>query len=944
MRVLLHIGMTKAGSSALQAGLFAVRRELPGCGVLYPDGGRVRNSQILLLQGLLPAERLPRGLQRLYGGDIGGLERDMHAWMAGVETAIDATRPHTLILSEEFLFYVVDESALTELRRRMLSLGHTVEVVVYVRRPSEHYLSSVQQLLKASHRIPGPNPVAYRPTIEGYANHVADRMHVVEYDRSDWPDGDILRHFLTAFVPDANACASVPLEDVNESLSAEAMSLLAEYRERIWPDQHNRFTEDTNLVVRALAASDMEVAGDRAPSLHEHVARRVDQTSTDLPWLRETHGIVFDGVDYSAIQPAADHHPPLASVDCMCPVDSSRRDELDVARRAAPRSGPGCGRNRRSRLGGGRCRPERKEPSPTDRWRSAQARPDRLMTSLHDRRLATGDRARAPRVSIRRAVGVAVRSPRRALRGIARRGRSALYTSRRRVNRRLPLAGLRRTPATSTWAGPQHVATRSVVRELDVESLQGHLDRLATRPPVTVIVPIHDAYDDVRRCLASLERNTSARDTELLLIDDASADPRIGGLLEGWGRRSGVRTLRNDTNQGYTRTVNRAIAACAGDVVLLNSDCEVTPRWLEHLAESAYRDAEDRDRHGDLRQRRCLLGATDRCRQRPSASPQRRRGGPPRDPRQPAHRAHDADRQRLLHVRQAGGTGRRGTVRRRGVPPGLRRGGRLLHARPRCGLGQRRRRRHDRVPSQVRELRCREGRAHARGTSTPRQSPPGLHAPDPRVREVRGARAGPGDRRGGLCEVDVARPKAPAQDPVRAPPRHGRHTGDHGRPHGCARGRVRAVPADVRHQGPRALAHGGRGHRARRAVGPSGADPSRAVHAAGISGRGRRHPYPARDRPRAHSGAAGTHLRPAVGGTGARHPGRPVVPRLLPRVPDVPSPRRGQPLLRRRLHPGRRRLPHPIGLGEGGSPPQARVGEGLATGGGTHAAPTAMPS
>jgi O-antigen biosynthesis protein len=212
------------------------------------------------------------------------------------------------------------------------------------------------------------------------------------------------------------------------------------------------------------------------------------------------------------------------------------------------------------------------------------------MTSLHDRRPASGDRAGTERIGILRVVGVAVRSPRWALQGAARLGRSALRRSVRLARRRIAPGSLRGTPASGAWAGPRHVETRSVSRQLDVEALLGHLDRLATRPGVTVIVPIHDAYDDVRRCLSSLERNTSARDTELLLIDDASVDPRIGGLLEDWGRRSGVRTLRNDINQGYTRTVNRAIAVCAGDVVLLNSDCEVTPRWLEHLAESAYRD------------------------------------------------------------------------------------------------------------------------------------------------------------------------------------------------------------------------------------------------------------------------------------------------------------------------------------------------------------------
>jgi hypothetical protein len=328
VRVLLHIGMTKAGSSALQAGLFSVRQQLTDSGVLYPDGGRVRNSHILLLQGLVPPARLPRGLRRLYGDNIAALERDMRAWLAAVETAIEVTRPHTVILSEEFLFYVVDESALMELRRRMLNLGHTVEVVVYVRRPSEHYLSSVQQLLKASHRIPGPNPITYRPTIEGYANHVADRLHVVQYDRDKWRDGDILRHFLTVFVPDADVREMVPVKQVNESLSAEAMSLLAEYRSRIWPAEHNRFTADTNRIVQALVASDREVAGNRVPCLHDDVARMVDQTSTDLPWLRDRYGIDFGGVDYSAILPAAGHHPPFPSVDSMCQVDAGRRDEL----------------------------------------------------------------------------------------------------------------------------------------------------------------------------------------------------------------------------------------------------------------------------------------------------------------------------------------------------------------------------------------------------------------------------------------------------------------------------------------------------------------------------------------------------------------------------------------------------------------------------------------
>lgn len=329
MRILLHIGMTKAGSSALQAGLSGARAELMSQGILYPDRGRRQNSHIVLLQGLVPPERIPRGLRQMFRDDMRALERDRRSWLQDLRKTIERERPHTLVLSEEFLYYVRKESALGELRRRLLSLAEAAElvVVVYVRKPSEHYLASVQQLLKASYRIPGPNPVGYRPTIEGYDRHVADHMHVVEYDRAAWVDGDIVQHFLTTFVPSVDLSIQ-PRKPVNETLSAEAMSVLAEYRSRFFPDQNNRFTSDTSTVIRALTKSDSEIDGDRGPRLHDHIARAVDQTSRDLPWLRDKYGITFDGVDYSDIRRAEGPHDDLPTVDRMCPVDVRRREEL----------------------------------------------------------------------------------------------------------------------------------------------------------------------------------------------------------------------------------------------------------------------------------------------------------------------------------------------------------------------------------------------------------------------------------------------------------------------------------------------------------------------------------------------------------------------------------------------------------------------------------------
>jgi GT2 family glycosyltransferase/glycosyltransferase involved in cell wall biosynthesis len=109
----------------------------------------------------------------------------------------------------------------------------------------------------------------------------------------------------------------------------------------------------------------------------------------------------------------------------------------------------------------------------------------------------------------------------------------------------------------------------------------------AGEAPLTVVVPVHNAFAELAVCLRSLARHTT-QPASLLLIDDASTDPRIGELLEMAAGFGGVRVLRNVENMGFTATVNRALRSCIGDLVLLNSDTEVGPRWLEQLHARAY--------------------------------------------------------------------------------------------------------------------------------------------------------------------------------------------------------------------------------------------------------------------------------------------------------------------------------------------------------------------
>jgi GT2 family glycosyltransferase/glycosyltransferase involved in cell wall biosynthesis len=109
--------------------------------------------------------------------------------------------------------------------------------------------------------------------------------------------------------------------------------------------------------------------------------------------------------------------------------------------------------------------------------------------------------------------------------------------------------------------------------------------------PVIVVIPVYNAPDAVQRCLTSVLSGTRGH-WRLLVIDDASPDPRIGQLLAAMEARAsdlGIAAdfLSNTKNLGFVETVNLGFSHSRGDVVILNSDTEVSPGWLARLSHVA---------------------------------------------------------------------------------------------------------------------------------------------------------------------------------------------------------------------------------------------------------------------------------------------------------------------------------------------------------------------
>lgn len=108
---------------------------------------------------------------------------------------------------------------------------------------------------------------------------------------------------------------------------------------------------------------------------------------------------------------------------------------------------------------------------------------------------------------------------------------------------------------------------------------------------IDVVVPVYNAPEDVRMCVSSVLAHLRP-DVRLVLIDDASPDPRIATYFDELRAQAHpqVVLLRNEVNLGFTGTANRGMGLSRADVILLNSDTIVTVGWLDALMHGAATD------------------------------------------------------------------------------------------------------------------------------------------------------------------------------------------------------------------------------------------------------------------------------------------------------------------------------------------------------------------
>lgn len=226
MRIILHIGVYKTGTTAVQRFLTRHRAALAERGVLYPESFTKFDAHHPLAWSL----------------GLGHRDKDPSVRADEVVRAIlqeaDSAGADTVILSSEEFLNLEAAERLPKLKR--LFDGHAVEILIYLRRQDSLLLSTYGQhvrmysirfsgtvsdfLLKHSNFLIRYN---YWQTLQHWAKVFgSDAMRIRLYDQARFPEGNIVEDFADTLGIGLDGCDVRKVSGINRNLSDLGLEVL----------------------------------------------------------------------------------------------------------------------------------------------------------------------------------------------------------------------------------------------------------------------------------------------------------------------------------------------------------------------------------------------------------------------------------------------------------------------------------------------------------------------------------------------------------------------------------------------------------------------------------------------------------------------------------------------------------------------------------------------
>lgn len=280
MKLILHAGAHKTGTTSIQAALVGAAETLQKYGILYPVLPDWEHNHTGLISGLAGSESNVGRLVRVKLQALGLSREDYYRkQIESIRLQVERGNPSVVILSSEAFF----NTEKYEVPRIVDDLGfgrQDVQVLVYLREPASHYLSLIQQKLKHSSTFKGPSSIKFWRTLSRYEDWFGGNMRVRPLEA--------LNEGVIADIADVLGLPRTRLDQPerrNVSISAESMSVLQSFRQAAFPGEDDNVIPDCNRLFRELRRVE-SIIGCPRPKLRDSVVQKVQKScAVGLEWL-----------------------------------------------------------------------------------------------------------------------------------------------------------------------------------------------------------------------------------------------------------------------------------------------------------------------------------------------------------------------------------------------------------------------------------------------------------------------------------------------------------------------------------------------------------------------------------------------------------------------------------------------------------------------------------
>lgn len=315
MKIVVHIGTGKAGSTSIQQSFHHHRDTLLDHGILFPSDGERQVNHRLLCEALTAPKPSPRA----------------QAITQKILAAVETHRPDTLLLSSEFICYRTARAA--HLQSVLRPYSDDIRILMYLREPIGYYRSQVQQQLKAQPWLTPPSEwhPHYVEMVSAWKREFGDALSVVAFQKSDLHRGSVVDDVAHRYFPRILQERSLDVGESNVSEPAEVTALVQSYISVNYPAQERVFRKDVNQLRKTLTQIAIREGIGTKAALQDAVIKTIlARVGAELMELKKAHGIVFEAIDYSALPidvPTAEFSQAETFAD-LCSVDPAVSERL----------------------------------------------------------------------------------------------------------------------------------------------------------------------------------------------------------------------------------------------------------------------------------------------------------------------------------------------------------------------------------------------------------------------------------------------------------------------------------------------------------------------------------------------------------------------------------------------------------------------------------------